>query len=109
MSLLLFVVKERGCTGDHYDTLVEEGADAWDSAEVVDVDGDSGVRPLLTSMAPRSIDVSHRLCGLDGAGGRGRRQALVEGCLHWSHMSWRRNGRDESQGQEQGEQEQKWK
>ena len=99
MSLLLFVVKERGCTGYHYDTLVE----------VVDVDGDSGVRPLLTSMAPRSIDVSHRLCGLDGAGGRGRRQALVEGCLHWSHMSWRRNGRDESQGQEQGEQEQKWK
>ena len=43
----------------------------WGSAEIVDVDSDSGVRLLLTLMAPRSIDVLCHLCGLDGAGDRG--------------------------------------
>ena len=43
----------------------------WGSAEIVDVDSDSAVRLLFTLLAPRSIDVSHHLCGLDGAGDRG--------------------------------------
>ena len=43
----------------------------WGSAEIVDVDSDSAVRLLFTLLAPRSIDVSRHLCGLDGAGDRG--------------------------------------
>ena len=45
---------------------------AWGTAEIVGVDGDTGARPLLTLMASRVIDVSRLLCGLDGAGKRGR-------------------------------------